>query len=682
MSYKAFISYSHHDRRWARWLHKAIETYQIPPRIPGARLSPVFLDRAELTASPDLSAIVQSALEESEHLIVICSPDAARSRWVNQEIEQFIALGRRDRIHCLVVAGNPGSWTDESLPVSTHCFPPALKSRGAAAEARAIPEPLAVDVRPGMDDRQTAKLKIVAALLGVRLDDLRQRDQARRQQRLVAIAVASSLGALVLAGLSFFAFLSRSEALRARALAEQNALTAQRTSQFVVSLFSVSDPSEARGDSITAREILDRGVAQIQSQLEDEPQVRAELLTTLGNVYRNLGLLRPSAELLEEAVAVPGKTPPSEFNALLALAKSRYELGNYAESERLLRMAATSLEKAPESATHAANEVKLDLAVAETMLRMDRSAEGLASLQKTYLAARSLKPVDSEQLGRILEVLAEANFYEGHLTVARDSFVEALQVWNSLYGEVHPRVAFVLSQIGAVEYMLDRKSAALARYQKALPIERKTLGQKHPNVAVTMNNVARIHLERREFQMAATLLDEASQIQLAQKSELHDDLTFVFANLGLAKIGLEDVATGAEYLEKALRAARANNHRLIGPILVDLARIDCQGRRFDMGLRRLTEARPFMRERYPNDDWRSAIVDSVEGECWLAKGDHARAAPLLTGSAPILLAKWQPTELYGYETVQLMIRYYTVASDPSELARYRLLAQSGPSSRS
>ena len=255
--------------------------------------------------------------------------------------------------------------------------------------------------------------------------------------------------------------------------------------------------------------------------------------------------------------------------------------------------------------------------------------------------------------------------------------VEALQVWNSLYGEVHPRVAFVLSQIGAVEYMLNRKSAALASYRKALPIERKTMGEKHPNVAVTMNNLARIYLERREFNEAVTLLDEARQIQLAQKSETHDDLTFVFANLGLGKIGLGEVAAGVEYLEKALRAARANNHRLIGPVLVDLARIDCQAQRFDLGFQRLQEARPLMRERYPDDAWRLAIVDSVEGACWLDKGDYERAAPLLISSAPILLAKWQPTELYGYETVRLMIRYYKVASNPLELARYQRLANPG-----
>lgn len=671
MSYKAFISYNHRDAHWAQWLHKAIETYNIPKQVSAGRLQPIFLDRAELSASSDLSAAVRSALAASEHLIVICSPAAAQSKWVNLEIEQFIALGRRDRIHCVVVAGNPSSWSDESLPAAEHCFPSALKARGPLASSQTVPEPLAVDLRPGMDDRQSAKLKLIAALLDVRLDDLQRRDQARRQKRLLAITIASSCGALILAGLSVFAFLSRNDAIRARALAEQKSLTAERTSQFMVSLFSVSDPSEARGNSITAREILDRGAGQIKAQLKDEPIVRAELLTTLGDVYRNLGLFRPSAELLQEAVAVPGKSPENEFKALLALAQAQYELSDYAASERLLRRAATLLGKNKDSADYKTNEIKLSLAMAETLLRVDRSKEALAALEQTYRSARLLQPVDNVQLGRILEGLAEANFYEGNLDAARENFGEALKTWRSLYGEMHPRVAFVLSQIGGVEYMRNQKAAALESYKKALPIERKVMGETHPTVAITMNNLARLYLERRDFKQAAELLDESRKIHVAQTSETHDQLTFVFANLGLAKIGLGEANIGIGYLDKALRAARANKHRLLGPVLVDLARMDCQSRRFDAGMAKLAEARPLMRERYPDDPWRSAIVDSVEGECWLERGDNGKAAPLLVGSADAMLAKWQPTEMYGYETVRRMMRLYAATSEGSELARYQ-----------
>ncbi len=85
--YVAFISYSHRDRKWAEWLHRAIETYRVPRGIVrtvdaggagSTALRPVFLDRAELPSSADLAASVREALDESAFLIVVCSPHAAK----------------------------------------------------------------------------------------------------------------------------------------------------------------------------------------------------------------------------------------------------------------------------------------------------------------------------------------------------------------------------------------------------------------------------------------------------------------------------------------------------------------------------------------------------------------------------------------------------------------------------
>jgi len=108
VKYAAFISYNHRDRKTAAWLHRALETYRVPKPlwgrptalgVLGKRLPPVFQDREELAVSTDLAASVRAALEASASLIVICSPDGARSRWVNEEIRAFSALGRRERIH-------------------------------------------------------------------------------------------------------------------------------------------------------------------------------------------------------------------------------------------------------------------------------------------------------------------------------------------------------------------------------------------------------------------------------------------------------------------------------------------------------------------------------------------------------------------------------------------------------
>ena len=103
--YSAFISYSHRDERWARWLQTALETYRVPSPLArtqsGAasrRLSPVFRDRSDLPSATDLGAHIREALQDSANLIVICSPGASVSRWVNEEIRYFRSLGRGDRI--------------------------------------------------------------------------------------------------------------------------------------------------------------------------------------------------------------------------------------------------------------------------------------------------------------------------------------------------------------------------------------------------------------------------------------------------------------------------------------------------------------------------------------------------------------------------------------------------------
>jgi len=116
--YRAFISYSHRDEKWATWLHKALETYRVPKKLVGItttygkvppRFSPIFRDRDELATATSLGETLSRALEQSQFQIVICSPAAAASRWVNEEILTFKRLGRESRIFCLLVAGEPGA---------------------------------------------------------------------------------------------------------------------------------------------------------------------------------------------------------------------------------------------------------------------------------------------------------------------------------------------------------------------------------------------------------------------------------------------------------------------------------------------------------------------------------------------------------------------------------------------
>jgi WD40 repeat protein len=219
--YWAFISYSHRDLAWATWLQRALETYRLPRRLVGrigvdgplpSRLHPVFRDQEELPSGPSLSQAIDQALVASRYLIVIASPHAAVSQWVEQEIQRFRALDRGDRILCLIVDGDPDA--DPHSINGLQCLPPSLR-RNPDLQANAY-EPIAADVRPGHETRAAARLRLIAGLIGVGFDELRQRDRVRQRWRTAGWTAAC----LALAtGLALF--WQQQRALREQALAEQ-----------------------------------------------------------------------------------------------------------------------------------------------------------------------------------------------------------------------------------------------------------------------------------------------------------------------------------------------------------------------------------------------------------------------------------------------------------------------------
>lgn len=187
-SYWAFISYSHHDEAAAVALHRALETYRLPRadigretgvgRVP-PRLYPCFRDRDELGSAPSLGPEIQHALSESRALIVVCSPSAAASKWVNEEIRYFRSLDRGARIFAYLVEGEPHD-----------AFPPAL--------TEGSDEPLAADMRASGDGKHAALVKLVAGITGIPYADLTQRDAMRRlRERNVRLSISGSVAAFV-----------------------------------------------------------------------------------------------------------------------------------------------------------------------------------------------------------------------------------------------------------------------------------------------------------------------------------------------------------------------------------------------------------------------------------------------------------------------------------------------------
>lgn len=193
--YKAFISYSSANRLEADRLQSALEAYRVPADIePGQnhprRVTPIFRDRSDASANPNLGDAIETALNESGFLIVLCSPEAAASTWVNREIEYYKSIGGSDRIIAVIADGDPAQF--DPLKTPRGAFPPALMAQNSQSDLEK--EPLAADLRPpefGGDGERLAVLKVVAALLRVGLVALTQRDKAqiRKTRRLINITL-------------------------------------------------------------------------------------------------------------------------------------------------------------------------------------------------------------------------------------------------------------------------------------------------------------------------------------------------------------------------------------------------------------------------------------------------------------------------------------------------------------
>lgn len=205
--YWAFISYSHADEEWAKWLHKSIETYRVPRKLVGRetpqgevpkRLFPVFRDREELPGASDLGGKLQDALRTSRSLIVICSPKSAVSKWVNEEVKTYKSLGNSQRLFCLITDGEPNAAPDSGM---LEAFPQAVRFQVTAdgQVTEQFAEPIAADARPGKDGKSRALLKLLSGVMGVGYDELRQREKQRQRRRRLREMAVGVLAALLVA---------------------------------------------------------------------------------------------------------------------------------------------------------------------------------------------------------------------------------------------------------------------------------------------------------------------------------------------------------------------------------------------------------------------------------------------------------------------------------------------------
>ncbi len=339
-------------------------------------------------------------------------------------------------------------------------------------------------------------------------------------------------------------------AVQARRLAQERDKS-ERIAGFLTELFNVADPSRSRGNSVTAREILDEGVKKIDATLASDPLTRGDLLGTMGHVYEGLGL--------------------------------------YAEAERLGRQALT-LHRATLGEAHETTQRETQ-ALAFVLAQLGRPDEAIALLEP-------LLPVQRRSLGEDHALTLTSKHRLGVLYVRSKRLddgerllTQAVAARTRLLGRDDEATLESLNNLAILHHAQGRVDEALALDREVLGHRRRRLGADHPRTMGSLNNVAYRLGTLGRYDEARPLLEEALAVGERLWGVGHPNYGTLLHSLGEVELGAGNLDTATQRLEAALAIYRQQpGHRLLGLVLYQLAQIDARQGLSSRALDRLGDA--------------------------------------------------------------------------------------------
>ncbi|MEM1246691.1 MAG: serine/threonine-protein kinase [Acidobacteriota bacterium] len=347
--------------------------------------------------------------------------------------------------------------------------------------------------------------------------------------------------------------------------ANREALAANAALDFMADLFNIADPSETRGNSITAREVLDRGAERIGSSFEELPEVRARMMGTIGRVYESLGLYEPAEEALEAALDLQRA---SEDGDPMALAEALSNLGFLKREQGDIDGAEEAHRESLALRLAAHGDRHLDVAEGWFQLSIvhgDRGefAEALEFSRRAHDMAAELAPEEralrQPYLRNTANSLADLGRNEEALPVYREilDFLVASNVGDSL------DLAFAHDNLGLVLHDLSRMDEAETHYREAHRILLRLFGPEHPEVAQTHGNLADFLLDSGQLEEAEKLSRRATELSHALQGESHymtadHQTTLVLTLLELGRV--EEAAALADDILPIYRRSLPEEH--------------------------------------------------------------------------------------------------------------------------
>ena len=304
----------------------------------------------------------------------------------------------------------------------------------------------------------------------------------RRHWAAVAVAAAA---AVLLVSFSVAQYLQVRRVTRERDRAD-------RVTALMTSMFKVSNPSESRGNKVTAREILDKAAQNIGSSLTQDPQLQAQMMRIMGVVYTNLGIYPQAHPLLLRAMQIQqrvlGPNNPETLNSAYWLGLTLLYQGHYRDSERLERQTFETQTRVlgPENrATLLSMHV-----LAWSLEQQGRFPEAEQLYRKGLdIERRTLGPDDPQTLSS-MKNLANCFDEEGHPAEAEPLQRELVDVKRRVLGPEHPDTLSSMNNLANAQDREGHHAEAVALHTQVLAIRRRILGPEHPYTLWSMDNLA------------------------------------------------------------------------------------------------------------------------------------------------------------------------------------------------
>jgi serine/threonine-protein kinase len=492
-------------------------------------------------------------------------------------------------------------------------------------------------------------------------------------------------GVVVLALLLILAVVMMVQAVRIareRDRTNQEAATAEAVTQSLVAMFEVADSGKARGNVITARELLDQGAEKVIRELKHQPAVQAKLLDTIGQLYQGIGLYDRAQPVLEEALKLRrqalGPEHPDVATSLNHVGEMANLKGDFARSELLLREALNMRRKLL-GAEHKDVAESLDNLGALLVARGNfREAEGL--IREALALRHKLLGDESTDVANSLNSLGGLMVYTGHFKEAESLYRQVLAMRRKLFGAEHPLVAQSLMDLAGTLLEEGDFNGAETLFREALSLNRKLLGEGHPDVTVSLVMLAFALQNLKEYGKAERLLRQELALLRSLSVEDYSQLNTMgsLANLLREKGNYEEA--GALY-RQALAMRRkllGNEHPSMGQNLHDLAVLLYLEGEYAKAEKTERQAIDILQKALEPGHWGIQRSRSYIGACLVKLKRYREAEEQLLPAYAGLKAGRGDRHAETQKAVSHLIELYEAWGKPEKADPYRALPHANP----